>query len=61
MSQKNVIETHLYNTGSITALEAINLYKILRLAPIVFNLRKEGVNINTTLCGKTGYAMYNLS
>ena len=39
--------SHLRTTGSITSLEAINLYGATRLSSIIFNLRKRGYNIKT--------------
>jgi hypothetical protein len=36
---------HLQKKGSITAKQANKLYDILRLAPIIHNLKKRGVNI----------------
>lgn len=40
--------THLKVKGSITSLEAFELYGATRLSAIIFNLRKKGYNIKTT-------------
>ena len=36
---------HLQKRKSITAKQAVSLYDILRLAPIIHNLKKRGYNI----------------
>lgn len=38
---------HLQRCGSITSIEAINLFGATRLSAIIFNLRKKGYNIAT--------------
>lgn len=38
---------HLKIYGTITSLEAIELYKATRLSDIIFRLRKRGLNITT--------------
>lgn len=38
---------HLKVKGSITSMEAIELYGATRLSSIIFNLRKKGYNIQT--------------
>ena len=38
---------HLKVKGSITSLEAFELYGATRLSAIIFNLRKKGYNIET--------------
>lgn len=38
---------HLKEHGSITSLEAINLYGATRLSAIIFNLKKKGYDIMT--------------
>ena len=42
---------HLEEHGSITSMEAIELYGATRLSAIVFNLRKEGFDIETVTEG----------
>lgn len=44
-SQK-VLE-HLQKYGSITSLEAIDLYSETRLSAVIYNLRKRGMRIDT--------------
>ena len=39
---------HLKEHGSITSLEAFNLYGATRLSAIIFNLKKKGYDITTT-------------
>lgn len=39
---------HLKVKGSITSLEAFELYGATRLSAIIFNLRKKGYDIKTT-------------
>ena len=38
---------HLKNNGTITSLEAIDLYGATRLSAIIYNLRVRGYNIKT--------------
>ena len=63
MSQSLLILNHLRIKGSITALEAMSLYRIFRLAARVNELRDEGYDIETDmktdLRGKR-YASYSL-
>lgn len=52
MSEKKLNKTekvleHLKEYGSITSLEAIDLYGATRLSAIIFNLRKRGLSIDT--------------
>lgn len=52
MSEKKTNKTekvlnHLKEYGSITSLEAIELYGATRLSAIIFNLRKRGFDIDT--------------
>lgn len=46
-SKHQKVLEHLQNYGSITSLEAIELYGATRLSAIIFNLRKQGFNIET--------------
>lgn len=45
-SQRQAIINHLIEKGSINAWEAMKLYGIMRLAPIICQLRKEGEAID---------------
>lgn len=47
MSQPNNVLSHLTDVGSITALEALGLYGVFRLAARIFDLRKQGHDIIT--------------
>ncbi len=52
MSKKKLNKTekvleHLKEHGTITSLEAIELYGATRLAAIIFTLRKRGFDIDT--------------
>lgn len=46
-TQKNKILNHLKKFNGITSLEAINMYRITRLAARIYNLREDGHIINT--------------
>ena len=63
LSQKEMILNHLQNKGSISALEALSLYRINRLAARVEELRRSGHDIETQMkidiTGKR-YARYRL-
>lgn len=48
-SKSNDILKHLQTTGSITSMEAFNLYKVTRLSAIIFNLKKKGYIIKSTI------------
>lgn len=63
----NRIYEHLKKYGTITSLEAINLYGATRLSAIIFNLKKYGCKIESvTKFGKnrwdekTRFAEYRL-
>lgn len=47
-SKTSDILTHLKVKGSITSLEAFELYGATRLSAIIFELRKKGYDIKTT-------------
>ena len=57
LSQCDKIIRHLQDHGSITTLEAINEYGILRLASRVNDLKRRGYNIVGET--KTGRNRYN--
>lgn len=48
-TQKEEIRYHLLQGRSLTALEALDLYGSLRLASRVSKIRKDGLNIITTM------------
>jgi len=62
-TQKSRVLEHLLYRKSITPLEAIGCYGIMRLAPCIFELRREGHSIITDIradpMGKK-YAQYRL-
>ena len=46
------IKEHLESGKSITSWEAIELYNVTRLAAIIFNLKKDGHEIETQIIKK---------
>lgn len=46
-NKTNEVLRHLQTHGSITSMEAINLFGATRLSAIIFNLRKKGYNITS--------------
>jgi len=66
MNQKTVIWRHLRGRP-ITQATAIDLYKVYRLADVIYKLRKDGFNIITepmevnTMYGWTRIARYHLA
>jgi hypothetical protein len=66
-SQRKMVLNHLIENKSITSIEAINLYACTRLSAIIYNLREDGLQIETEMCvGKnrfgnpTNFAKYIL-
>lgn len=61
MSHSDMVLNHLNTKNKITSIEAIGLYGITRLAAVVYDLKKRGFPIQTTM--KTGmkakYAEYS--
>jgi len=63
MSQAQTVLNHLTNNRKLTSIEAIGLYGITRLAAVVHNIKKSGVDVDTTMkdgVNKTQYAEYSL-
>ena len=62
MSQATTVLNHLTNNRKITSIEAIGLYGITRLSAVVHSLKKDGVNVGTTMKAgvKAPYAEYTL-
>ena len=60
MSQNAQILTHLKRHGTITPLEALNKYGILRLAARCYDLREKGYGIETRTIERNGkrFALY---
>lgn len=68
MTQKERILRHLKDYGSITPMEAMQEYGIMRLASRINDLRRDGVMIERTMVSgknrygeKTSYASYSLA
>ena len=61
VTKQEKVLTHLQNHGSITPLEALEKYGSFRLGALIFNLRKEGHDIETNIVPKKGYAKYTYS
>ena len=61
MKQKDLVLSHL-RKGTITSMEAFQLYNITRLADRIFVLRKDGWKISTKTIKKNGksFAEYRL-
>lgn len=58
-TQKAEVLKHLQEKGSLTSMEAIELYGATRLASIIFDLRAEWHNIETIMVeGRTRYGGY---
>lgn len=49
MTQTESIYRHLLNHGSITPLEALNLYGCMRLGARIWDLRRAGMGIRKTM------------
>ena len=62
ISQEDLIFRHLELGGTITPLEALNLYGCFRLGARIWDLRQKGYNIQMKLVGdKKHYAQYKLA
>jgi hypothetical protein len=62
-TQKHKVWSHLLTLGKISPLEAFGLYGIFRLASVVYDLRKDGYFIHTTIkrdLNNKPYAVYKL-
>lgn len=53
MTQKEIILDHLEKVGTITPMEAYEMYGITRLGGIVYFLRKDGHDVKSRLVSKT--------
>jgi hypothetical protein len=62
MSKHAEIRKHLKAGHSLTGLEAIELYHVYRLSSVINRLRKEGLEIETSMItasdGRTIFAKY---
>ena len=61
-SQKSLVLNHLKNDNGITPLEAVNKFGAFRLSAIIFDLKKDGYDIDTEIIKNGGkhYANYKL-
>ena len=50
MNQTTAVLNHLLKHGSITSMQAFELFGATRLADIIFRLRGKGYNIKTIEC-----------
>lgn len=49
MTQNDTILNHLRRAGSITPLDALNRYGIMRLGARIYDLKQRGHNITRTM------------
>lgn len=49
MTQNEMVKKHLEMFGSITAMEAIQEYGIMRLASRISDLKRDGFNIESSM------------
>jgi len=61
MSQKEMVLNHLETYGTITPLEALTRYGVMRLAAVVHKLKNDGFSIRSTMKQHDGrqYASYS--
>ena len=61
-SQKEMVLEHLESGKSITAMEALRLYKCFRLADVIFKLKRDGYRIDTEMVREndTIFARYRM-
>jgi len=62
-TQKQKVLAHLLTLGKISPLEAFGVYGIFRLASCIYDLKKDGFEIQTILkrdLNKKPYAVYKL-
>jgi ribosomal protein S8 len=62
ITKKDKVLDHLKTYGTITPLEAMEKYNSMRLSAIIFDLKKEGHQIETNLkrTKKSNYAVYSM-
>ena len=58
VTKQEKVLAHLKEYGNITPQTALHLYGSFRLSALIFNLRKEGHDIETNIVPKKGYAKY---
>lgn len=52
-TQRMAVLNHLRTRGSITSQEAFKLYGATRLSGIIFDFKKQGMDIVTVMCNTT--------
>ena len=68
MTQNDKVLRHLQEKGPLTPLQALDLYRVFRLAARVADLRRRGYTVTTIMknatCKRSGrvkrYAVYHL-
>lgn len=63
LNQRQIIANHLKNHGRITSIEAIDLYRITRLAAVIYDLKDDGYKIYSERCtsaNNKNFARYHL-
>lgn len=60
ISKHQQVKNHLIKFGQITSWDAIKLYRATRLSAIIYNLKKEGLQIDTEMVNtkNTKFAIY---
>jgi hypothetical protein len=53
-SQEQQIRNHLESGKKLTSLEALKLFGCLRLSGRIFDLREQGLNINSEMVERNG-------
>lgn len=63
MTHNQIVLNHLCHVGTLTAWQAIELYRIANLAQRISDLRLRGHNITTHMhtIGKSKFAIYSLN
>ena len=62
MTKKQKILEYLKHGNSLTPLEALKMFGSFRLGAVIFELKKEGYNIQTTMVsnGSSHFALYKI-
>lgn len=67
-TQYTKVLTHLQTHRCITPMDAFSKYNITRLSAIIFDMKKDGIDVKTTIIRKknadghnTQYAEYSLN
>ena len=63
MNQKEQILYYMKRGNSITPIDALNKYGCFRLSAVIYDLKKEGYNIQTTMVNNPNgkkFAKYTL-